>query len=376
MYIKALEKLFESRFWSLALKEVRQILRNRQLIFLLVFPPTIQLLIFGAALNPEVRNLKLGVVNYARSLESRELIAALTVNHQFVVTYRGQSQQELADEVRTGRVTAGIVIPPDFDRAVARGGNTEVQVLVDAVDANTAGIAGGNINQIINSYSRNRSSNAGTPAIEPQVATLYNPGLISSWFFVPGVLGLVLTLTSTLISTATVVREKDSGTLEQLLMTPADPWEILLAKIVPLFVMLMGVVLLALTVGRVVFGLPFRGNFLLFLLLSGVYIFVGIGLGIFLATVSPNQQRAQLLTFFFNLPLVQTSGAIAPIESMPSFFQWLSLMNPLRHYITISRGIILKGVGLEVLWPHVLTLAVFAALLLAFSINRFRSQLS
>jgi ABC-2 type transport system permease protein len=189
-------------------------------------------------------------------------------------------------------------------------------------------------------------------------------------------MGLVLTLIASLVSAVALVREKDTGTLEQLLMTPASAWEILLAKIVPLFLLLQVDVALALVLGRTVFGLPFRGHLPLFLLLSGLYLFVGIGIGTLLATVCRSQQQVLLTAFFINLPVVQTSGAIAPIESMPAFFQTISLLNPLRHYITIVRGMQLKGVGLEALWPHALALLLMAMALMAFSVSRFRSQLS
>jgi ABC-2 type transport system permease protein len=159
-------------------------------------------------------------------------------------------------------------------------------------------------------------------------------------------------------------------------MTPAADWEILLAKVAPLFVLLMGDVILGLTVAHVVFSVPFRGNFPLFMALSGLYVIVGIGFGIMLATLSRSQQQAVLTSFFVNLPLIQLSGAIAPIESMPILFQYLSEINPLRHYIAIIRGLMLKGVGLDVLWPDVLALAAFAVVLLSVSINKFRTQLS
>jgi ABC-2 type transport system permease protein len=189
-------------------------------------------------------------------------------------------------------------------------------------------------------------------------------------------MGLVITLIGTLVSAVTVVKEKDTGTLEQLLMTPTENWQILLSKILPLVFLLMGDVLFALTLGIVVFNLPFRGNFFLFLILSSMYIFVTISLGIMLATICRSQQQVLLTSFFINLPLVQTSGAIAPIEAMPPFFQVFSLLNPLRHYITIVRGILLKGVGLEMLWMPILALVSFAVVLLTISIRNFRSQLS
>ncbi|MBW4521416.1 MAG: ABC transporter permease [Scytolyngbya sp. HA4215-MV1] len=371
-----LRRLLESRFWALVIKEISQILRNKQLIFLLLFPPTVQLLIFGFALNPDVQNLKLGVIDYANTYESRELIAAFTENGIFRVADYSFSQEGLGQQVRLGKITAGLVIPPEFERDLDQDKTAEVQVLVDGVDANTAGIASGYINQIINRFSRKLANDAVTPPIQTQSVFLYNPGLLSSWFLVPGVMGLVLTLTSSLVSSTTVVREKDSGTLEQLLMTPAEAWEILLAKIVPLFVLLLGDVLLALSLARLVFRIPFRGSFVLFMGLAGLYICVGIGIGIMLATIARNQQQVVLTSFFINLPMIQLSGAIAPIESMPEIFQHLSFLNPLRHFVAIIRGILLKGAGLGELWLNVLALAIFAIVLLGVSANRFRSQLS
>jgi len=295
---KFLTRFLDSSFWALTLKEVNQILRNKQLIFLLIFPPTVQLLIFGFALSPEVHFIKLGVVDYAHSQTSRDLVAALTENRIFVAQNFSSSEKELGNQVRRGDVTVGLVIPPQFDRQLAAGRSAEIQVLVDGVDANTAGIASGYFSQIVGQFSRQLNPNPNPNLIRPEVSFLYNPGLISSWFFVPGVLGTVLTLTSSLVSSATVVREKDTGTLEQLLMTPAEAWEILLAKIVPLFVLLMGDVLLALTVAKVVFNVPFRGSFPLFLLVSALYVCVGISIGILLATVSKNQQQVVLTSFF------------------------------------------------------------------------------
>jgi ABC-2 type transport system permease protein len=371
-----IKHLFYNRFWALAIKEFNQILRSKQTLVLLIIPPTVQLLLYGFALNPDVHYIKLGVVDYSNTYESRELISALTENNIFVTQQYLLDDRKLGEQVREGKITAGLVIPPDFKRDLSQNKTAEVQVLIDAVDANTAGIANGYINQIIRQYSRKLQSTQVQPLVNPQTKFLYNPGLISSWFFVPGVLGLVLTLISSLVSSVTVVREKDTGTLEQLLMTPAEAWEILLAKIVPLFVLLMGDVFLALGVGRLVFGVPFRGSFPLFLGLSALYLFVGIGIGIMLATLCRTQQQVVLTSFFVNLPLIQLSGAIAPIESMPVALKYLSLLDPLRHYVEIVRGMLLKGVGLEVLWPNAISLFLFATVMLSVSINKFRSQLS
>lgn len=374
-------RLLESRFLALTIKEVSQILRNKQLIFLLVFPPTIQLLIFGFALNPDVQHLKLGVMDYSNTPMSREFVAALTANGVFDVATIVFDENTLSERVRRGDITASVVIPPNFNRrlkvdsSAQNASPAEVQVLIDAVDANTAGIASGYATQIIQKFARHLVSDP-TPPIQTEATILYNPGLVPSWFIVPGVIGLVLNIGSSLVSTAAVVREKDTGTLEQLLMTPASDWEIILAKVVPLLVLLQGEVLLAIAVARFVFHVPLRGNLFLFLFCAGLYACVGIGVGFLLATLSRTQQQAILTSFFINLPLIQLSGAIAPVESMPPFFQVVSLINPLRHFIKISRGILLKGNGLDVLYPEAIALFGFAVLLLVVSTQKFRTQLS
>lgn len=371
-----LRTLFQSRFWALTLKEIQQILRNKQIIFLLLFPPTVQLLVFGLALNPDVTQLSLGITDYSNSADSRALVSALVENNVFNVKNYAPSQEALGNQVKRGQITTGVVIPPDFSKALTQRHPVDVQVLIDGVDANTAGIAQGYISQLINHYNQTLAPQAmATLPVETQVRFLYNPGLLSSWFFVPGVIGVVLTLTGSLVSSTTVIREKDVGTLEQLLMTPAAGWEILGAKIAPLFVLLLGDVFLVSAIGRFMFGLPFRGNYALFVLLSALYVLVCIGLGILLATLASTQQQVILTSFFFNVPLIQLSGAIAPIESMPRFFRVLAEFNPLRHYVEIARSLILKGVGLEAIWPHALALGVFAIGLLVFSSSRFRQQL-
>lgn len=369
------DRWLKGRFWSLVKKETDQTLANKQLIFLLLFPPTIQLIIFGLALNPEVKHLKLGIVDASNTLASRELVSAFTENDLFESHYTLQ-EKTLSAQVHRGQLNAGLIIPPEFNRNLNRGTSADIQILIDAVDANTAGIAAGYSAQIVSQYNRHLDPNQAPPLVAPLVTILYNPGLISSWFFVPGVLGLILTLMSSLVSAAALVREKETGTLEQLLMTPAADWEILLAKVVPLYLLLLGDMLLALGIARLVFGVPFRGSLGLLLFLASLAIFVGIGIGTLLATLSGSQIQTQLLAFFINLPVNILSGTVTPIESMPPFFRYLSFFNPLRHYVEIVRGILLKGVGLEVLWPNALALGVFAMILLTVSANRFRSQLS
>ena len=372
-FFQLLIPLFNSSFWALLRKEINQILRDRQLVILLIVPPTMQLLLYGFALNPDVHNLKLGVIDYANVAASRELTDAMTSNGIFIIESQPKTEKELSRQVEEGKLNIGVIIPPEFPKKLVKK-EAEIQVFIDGVNANTAGIVSGYLTQIIQNYNRNLVPRQFNPQVLTQVVFLYNPGLTSSWFFVPGVMGLVLTLLGTLVSSVTVVREKDSGTLEQLLMTPAANWEILLAKILPLAFLLMGDVVLALGLGQLVFGLPLRGNFLLFFTMSSIYLLVGISLGIMLAMFSRSQQQVVLMSFFVNMPILQTSGVLAPIEAMPPFFQVFSLLNPLRHYIAIVRGILLKGVGVDVLWVHIMALLTIACVLLTISINKFRNQ--
>jgi ABC-2 type transport system permease protein len=376
MLMKSLRYLIPSSFRALVMKEIHQILQNKEIVVLLTIAPVLQIMLYGFALNPDVNKIDLGIVDYANGFESRELVAALTENQVFVAKQFSPNQEELGQQVRKGDVTIGLVIPPEFKRQLTQGAPADLQLLVDGVDANTAGIASGYMLRMIQQYGRQLLPTSTPPLVRPAHTFLYNPGLISSWFFVPGVIGISITLISSLVSALTVIREKDTGTLEQLLMTPATTWEILVAKVVPLFVLLMGTVLLALGIARLVFGVPIRGNLSLLLLLSGLYLFVGIGIGIMLATISRNQQQVVLTAFFINIPLIQLSGAIAPVDSMPTFFRYLSWLNPLRHFVQILRGILLKGIGLEMLWLHVLALVMFAAIFLSISISQFRKQLT
>jgi ABC-2 type transport system permease protein len=321
-----LETLLGARLCALVVKETRQIMRDKQQLFLLMFPPIVQICLYGFALSPDVQDLRLAIVDECKTNKSRELASALVENRVFKVAKSPTDLNAMMKSIERGYVDAGVVIPPDFDRKISQHRQASIQLILDAVDANTAGIAQGYATQMITAYSRSLATPVVPRPVQSQVTYVYNPGLISSWFFVPGVLGLVLTLTGSLVSSVTLVKEKDSGTLEQLLMTPADSWEILLAKIIPLLVMLNGTVLLALFVGKLMFNLPFRGNFFTYMFVSNIYIFVVISVGIILATVSKNQRQAILTSFFINLPLIQLSGALSPIESMPEFFRMLSYL--------------------------------------------------
>jgi len=370
------EKVKSSRLWALVVKETHEILRNKYLLFLILVPPILQLLILGGALDPQVRNLSLATVDHSRSADSREMLEEVMDTETFNQNEMMKSEDALSDELERGRKTIGIVIPSDFSSKLKDGKSAQVQVLVDGADAYTAGIASAKVQRSMYEFrSGKKQEEIDNRVIDPEINILYNPDQISSWFFVPGVLGACLTLTGTLVASATVLRERESGTMEQLLMTPASSSEILLAKVIPLASFLILDVIVAITASQFLFGMPCRGNFLLLLFASALYAFVGIGVGMLLGSVCRSQRQAQLASFFINIPLILLSGTVVPLDTMPAPLQLVSVFDPLRYYALIARGVLLKGATLEMLWLPVVLLAVSAFVVLSVSANRFKRQL-
>jgi len=389
------------RFVALALKELRQIRRDRRLMMSLIVPPTLQILLFGFALDSEVRNLRLGVVDESRTAESRELISAITQNRTFRLVGSYGTTSGLETDLASGRLDVGVVVPYDFARFRARGRPVTVQVLLNAVNANTAQIAQGAVEGAVawvnreSELARSTAPSARiqrvvpdtedalrayhartTPArIELRPAFLFNPGLVNAWFIVTGVFGALIILNGSLVAAATMIKEKERGTVEQLLMTPASAFEIVAAKMVPLFVLLMGMAVLALTVARVVFHVPFRGSIVLVLTACACCVLTGIGIGTLISTLAGSANQAQLISFFVNPPFTALSGAFTPIEAMPKWIQPWAHLNPIAHFVAIARSVLVKGAGLDVVYPHLLALATLTAVLVGISAWRFRRQL-
>lgn len=376
------------RLWPLFLKELRQIKADKKLVVSLILPPTVQLLIFGFALNPEVTNLRLGVVDESRSAASREVVSAFVESRSFHVAESFQSSAELGAALSAGKLDAGLIVPSNFAEQRQRREVARVQLLLDAVNSNTAGIASGYAARIIAALNQRIAQDSpgvalttagGSPGARGQfvarVALLFNPGLESAWFIVTGVIGILLVLNGSIIGSAAMVKEKEVGTIEQLLMTPAQAVEIVTAKIAPLFVLLSTQIVLVLTVSYLVFGLPIRGSLVLLFAAGMLCVLVGIGIGTFLATFSKSQQQAQLMGFFINPPLSMLSGATTPVEAMPTWMQPLTQLNPICHFATIARGVLLRGAGLDAIYLHLLALVGFAVVLVGVSAWRFRKQL-
>ena len=346
---------------------------------MMLVPPTLNLVLLGFAMNPEVTDLRLGIVDESRTAESREVISAFTESKSFVAAGHYASVAELSRALSGGELEAGIVVPSDFATKRTRGEVAEVQFLVDSVNSNTGGIAGGYAARIIGALNEkiylNKSSVEPARAVS-RVSLFYNAGLQNSWFIVTGMIGMLLVMLGSLVSSASMVKEKEVGTVEQLLMTPAGSAEIILAKMAPIFLLLSLDIGVSSAVGSFVFGVPIRGSFALLYCSGMLCVLSGIGIGTIVATFTRSQQQAQLLSFFVNPPLSMLSGATTPIEAMPQWMQPLTNLNPVKHFAVLARGVMLKGVGLEVLYPNFLALLAFTVILVGVSAWRFRKQLN
>jgi len=391
-----IDHIFSPRLLALIRKELQQILRDRRLLIVLVIPPTLQVLLFGFALSAQVSDLRLGVLDDSRTAESRELTAVMTQGRAFVLVNSYSSVDKLGAALMANQIDLGLVIPWDYTKRLNRQQPAVVQLLLNGVDVNTAQIAQGYAEATIAWLNQQRM--IGKATVEAQarmygqataggsvyprgqanllVALLYNPGLETAWFIVTGVYGVLLILAGALVASGTMVRERESGTLEQLLMTPASALEIIAAKMCPLFFLVMISFCLMLFTGHLAFHLPLRGNLLLAGAGAALCGTCGIGIGTLIATFARTAAQTQLLTFFVNPPLAVLSGALSPIEAMPKWLQPITLINPIRHFDILVRDVLLKGAGIETVWPELLALCLTASFLIGFSAWRFRRQLA
>src|SRR5262249_2243740 len=327
---------------------------------------------------------------YSHTPESRELIATMSESRSFRLAGYYFSTDEMSQAISGGDLDVGIVLPYDFARDLQRGSTTTIQVLLNAMNANTAAIGQGYVEGVIANYNRGLQRSAVRATIQETGARrvarrgqallapafLYNPGLVDSWFIVTGVFGLLLILNSSLVASGAMVREREAGTIEQLLMSPAATSEIIIAKITPLFLLLCMLGLVAIAVIKLFFGLPFHGSLVLVFSGAALCVLSGISIGTVISTFSKSAQQAMMTSFFVNPPLATLSGAFNPVQAMPRWLQLLTVINPIHHFATIVRATLLKGSGLADLWQNFVGLLAITLVLFALSVWRFRKQLS
>jgi ABC-2 type transport system permease protein len=369
------------RIKQMLIKEFIQVLRDKRTRFLLVGPPIIQMLIFGYAATYEIHNVATVVLDQDHSQESRDLVSRFTSSPYFQVERQLTDARQVRDSIDQGQAIVGIEIDAGFAQHLRKGQTAPVQVIVDATNSNTALIASGYVSQIALGFSRQYQSDRigriapqlieQIPSVELEQRPWYNPEFRSRWFFVPGVIGsLTLLLVITLTAFA-VVREREIGTLEQIMVTPIRPAEFILGKTLPFFLIgLFDVSLIAL-VGTFWFQVPFRGHIPVLMTGAVLFILCMLGVGLLISTVSSTQQQAMVTAFFFIMPAITFSGFGFPINTMPVWLQYLTYLSPLRYFLVVLRGTYLKGVGMDILWPQMAAMAALGVGLLTAAILRF-----
>jgi ABC-2 type transport system permease protein len=374
-------KIRTSPFWAMLRKEFIQMRRDRLTLAMMTMIPAGQLLLFGYAIQTDVRHIPTVVLDESRTAESRRLAQALEATDVFRVIGQVADRSAVTAAIESGDAAAALVIPPDYDERLSRGQPAEAQLLVDAADPQQSGAALSGAQLVAQARGiairaeGPRGAVVTAPVIDLRVRPLYNPSQRSAIFIVPGVIGIILTLTMTVITSTAIVRERERGTLEQLIVTPIDRTSMMLGKLVP-FVLVgyvqMSVVLL---LGWLIFDIPLRGNLAMLYLLAAPFIVASLGVGLLVSTVARSQAQAMQLSFFFMLPNILLSGYIFPRVAMPEPAQWIGALLPLTFFLQIIRGVLLKGVGIVHLWEQALTLTVFAVLLVTISVRRFHKTI-
>jgi ABC-2 type transport system permease protein len=374
-----------ARIWQMVVKEFIQVMRDPRLRFSLLVPPIIQMIVFGYAATFDVHNVATAVLDLDHSQESRELVARFANSGYFQLTHTLTDRAQIAGLIDRGRVTLAIQILPGFAEDMHKRKDAAVQVILDGTNSNTALIALGYVNQISQGYQQdyrrdylNRIAPLGTaqiPEVRLEERPWFNKSLEDRLYFVPGTIGTVLMIMVMTMTAFAIVREREIGTLEQIMVTPISPAEFILGKTIPYLLVALAELLIISLVGVFWFGIPMHGSILILLAGSLLFIASVLGVGLFISTISNTQQQAMVASFFFIMPANTLSGFGFPISSMPVALQWMTYLIPLRYYLVVLRATFLKGVGFDVLWPQFVGMAILAAILLTASSLRFRKTL-
>jgi ABC-2 type transport system permease protein len=372
------------RILYMARKEIIQVFRDQRMVSILFIAPIMQLFLFGYAVNLDVTNVKLAVMDQDNSAESRDLVAAILQSGYFISAGRALSDKEISDDLLYGKADVVMVVPYRFAADVAAGRKTQVQLLLDGGQSNTATVAMGYLGKIFAAHAMSTievrlaaisalfgGSPVTLPMINTQTRVRFNPELKSTWFMVPAVLGMIMMITTMLLTSLAITREREVGTMEQLVVTPIKSWQLLAGKMLPFAVIGIVDVTLILIVARGHFGLPMAGSLGLLYFATADFLFATLGLGLMISTMAHTQQQAMFVTLFIMLPSTLLSGFFFPIDNMPVAVQYLTYVNPLRFYLMIVRAIILKGNGWAVLAPQFGLLFLLGAILFGVASMRF-----
>jgi len=362
-------------------KEFIELRRDPRLFSIVILAPIVQLTMLGYAATTDVQDVPMVIVDQDHSTESRDLVSRFDASQNFVIVDAIPSVKDVDRYLDTGRAWMALVIPASYGERIRHAQPTTVQVVADGTDANSTNVALGYAGALVTSYARELAPSLGqgraTPLISAEVRVWFNPRLESRDFMIPGILALLLLVVTTNLSSMAIVREKEVGTLEQLNVTPLARWELIAGKLLPYAVVGMVDVMLVVAVAIGWFDVPLRGSIILLFVMCGVYLLSTLGLGLFVSTISSTQQQAMMTSsFFFLLPMVFLSGFVFPIENMPAVIQPITYLIPLRYFLVILRGIFLKGIGLDTLWPDALALLTWGVVVLTLATLRSSKRLA
>jgi ABC-2 type transport system permease protein len=372
-------------------KEFRQTFREPRMRTMLFLPPIIQLLVFGYAVNLDVSHSTMAWMDQDRTPQSRELLAAFQGSGRFEIRATPANDREVQSLLDANKVDMVVRVLPGFERDIARGRSTAVQILINGTNSNTASIVSGYASSIVANFaaeamqgqSRNLLTarmapgpvHPGVPQLNLQSRAWFNSDLLSRNYFVPGIVVNIIMQITLMLTAMAIVREKEIGTMEQLMVTPIRPIELMLGKTLPFALVGLVDTALVIMVSLLLFHVPFRGSIVLLFACAILFLMTTLGAGLFISTISRTQQQAMMTTFLFFQPFFLLSGFAFPIRNMPQSIQYLTLLDPLRYFIEIVRGLFLKGTGVSVLWPQMLALGVFGVVILSLSAMRFRKRL-
>jgi ABC-2 type transport system permease protein len=372
------------RIFSVVRKEFIQISRDPRTLAITFIMPIMQLILLGYAATNDVGNIPLAVFDQSKSQQSRALLDAFHATDYFTLVREASSEKELALLIDGGQAKTGLIIPPDYADKVARGQTVPVAFIIDGSDPAVAGGAltaatllgqTQSVKLRVQQLSRQASGGSLASAIDMRSQVWYNPDMVSSYFMIPGMIGMILQTMTTLLTSVAIVRERERGTMEQLIVTPIRSWELLVGKLVPYVVIAFGDALEVLIIGTLWFHVPIRGNIGLLLGLAALFVMTTLSIGLFISTIARTQQEAMLTTFMTLLPTIFLSGFFFPVAAMPQELQWISAVIPLRYFLIIVRSILLKGVGVQLLWSETAVLAVMGIVMMAVASSRFRKRL-
>ncbi|MFH0764031.1 MAG: ABC transporter permease [Candidatus Omnitrophota bacterium] len=371
------------RVGAILIKEFKQVFRDPRMKTIIFITPLVQIILFGYAANKDINYVPTAILDRDNSVESRELLRRFTFSKYFVPKYYITTQKEQDDVLNAGDASVVIHIDRGFGRDLEGNKDAQLQLAFDGTDSNTAMIIMGYANTVVSDYGDDIIKARGlatgkvwsSPSVDLRDRPWFNGNLVSRNYYLPGVICTIVTMMSLLLSAMAIVKEKEIGTMEQLTVSPMEPLELILGKLLPFAILALIQITLITILGVLWFHVPLRGNLVLLLFSTCIYLFTTLGIGLFMSTISSTQQEAMMSVFLFFMPTVLLSGFAYPIANMPHVIQWFTFLNPLRYFMVVIRSIFLKGVGIEILWAQLLPLFIMGVAVIAFSVFRFRKSL-